>query len=465
MPPAVAAAASAAMTTRLALGDTVSVAVGAFGEEYARSRGASPWRSEHVRDEGKVIGREGNKWKVEFSDAVHLFDRKALWFVCRQEAGDTGKIPEVALIITKVSKVLHRFWGKTRWARARLREVTKHNHGKEIGLYRAKVTRFAGKVMEMARILRLKSDLQQIVVSGDYALQKFTINSAADEGEADGETVLGSRDPVKVILLDEAGFWEPLVQALVVMTPILKLLRLMDGETPCMGKVYPHMKVIRRKLTQSPVTWKAKVLEIHDDRWEYLKSPMHVAASALDPEFIEEDTNDEVMDGLITVTERLALRDELYSRTEQGKSSDGTTINSAEVQARLSKTMLQLGSYQSRQGHFNKDFVINNAKVQPPAEWWNTYGQSISSLASVARCVLNQPVSASAAERNWSVYGKIKSENRTRLRHHKSDKLVYCHEALHLKLKLQKAGYTQSAAKWESDSDSDGSDDEADLMW
>ncbi|KAL1530775.1 hypothetical protein AB1Y20_001673 [Prymnesium parvum] len=92
MPPAVAAAASAAMTTRLALGDTVSVAVGAFGEEYARSRGASPWRSEHVRDEGKVIGREGNKWKVEFSDAVHLFDRKALWFVCRQEAGDTQTV-------------------------------------------------------------------------------------------------------------------------------------------------------------------------------------------------------------------------------------------------------------------------------------------------------------------------------------------------------------------------------------
>ena len=53
--------------------------------------------------------------------------------------------------------------------------------------------------------------------------------------------------------------------------------------------------------------------------------------------------------------------------------------------------------------------------------------------------------------------------NRSRLRHYKADKLVYCHEALHLKQKMQKAGYKQKSVKWESDSDSDDSDDEADL--
>lgn len=52
---------------------------------------------------------------------------------------DIGKIEEVAAVIVKVSKVLNRFWGKSRWPRARLRETTAANHGKEIGLYRAKV--------------------------------------------------------------------------------------------------------------------------------------------------------------------------------------------------------------------------------------------------------------------------------------------------------------------------------------
>jgi hypothetical protein len=40
---------------------------------------------------------------------------------------------------------------------------------------------------------------------------------------------------------------------------------------------------------------------------------------------------------------------------------------------------------------------------------------------------------------------------------------VYCHEALHLQQKLQKAGYNEKVEKWDSDSDSDESDEEADL--
>ena len=41
---------------------------------------------------------------------------------------------------------------------------------------------------------------------------------------------------------------------------------------------------------------------------------------------------------------------------------------------------------------------------------------------------------------------------------------MYCHEALHLKDKLQKAGYEAKMVKWDSDSDSDESDDEKELM-
>ena len=78
--------------------------------------------------------------------------------------------------------------------------------------------------------------------------------------------------------------------------------------------------------------------------------------------------------------------------------------------------------------------------------------------------MLAQPVCASAAERNWSVYGAIKTAARSRLGHAVSDKLVYCHEALHMKQKLQSASYEQRAEKWDTDSDSDESDDENDLM-
>ncbi|KAL1504058.1 hypothetical protein AB1Y20_010468 [Prymnesium parvum] len=56
---------------RFSIGDVVSgVAVGAFGRECARSRGANPWHSEAVRDEGIIVEKVDNKWKVKFADGV-----------------------------------------------------------------------------------------------------------------------------------------------------------------------------------------------------------------------------------------------------------------------------------------------------------------------------------------------------------------------------------------------------------
>ena len=85
--------------------------------------------------------------------------------------------------------------------------------------------------------------------------------------------------------------------------------------------------------------------------------------------------------------------------------------------------------------------------VPPGWSWWATYA-TVSTLVSTprtsprlrahgARRVLAQPVCASAAERNWSVYGMIKQVIKTsargRMGHAVVDKLVYsvlCHEAL-----------------------------------
>ena len=47
-----------------------------------------------------------------------------------------------------------------------------------------------------------------------------------------------------------------------------------------------------------------------------------------------------------------------------------------------------------------------------------------------------------------------------RSQHARGDMLVYCHEALYMQQKLQSASYRQQAAKWDSDSDSDETDEE-----
>ena len=97
--------------------------------------------------------------------------------------------------------------------------------------------------------------------------------------------------------------------------------------------------------------------------------------------------------------------------------------------------------------------------------WWKMYGKHLPLLCKYATCILAQPGAASAAERNWSIYGLIKSDRATRLRPVVADKKVYCHEALALHARLQDAGYRPEAQDWDevgdSDSDSDHSEGEA----
>ena len=74
-------------TTRLKEGDTVSVRVGVFGEEYAKTRvtDRTPWTTETVRDDGEVTGRDGDKWVVTCSDISVKLKRSEIAFVSRPQ--------------------------------------------------------------------------------------------------------------------------------------------------------------------------------------------------------------------------------------------------------------------------------------------------------------------------------------------------------------------------------------------
>ena len=49
-----------------------------------------------------------------------------------------------------------------------------------------------------------------------------------------------------------------------------------------------------------------------------------------------------------------------------------------------------------------------------------------------------------------------------RMAHKTADKLVYCHEAMHVQLRMQDAGWSADVERWESDEDSDQSEEERD---
>ena len=379
---------------------------------------------------------------------------------------DIAKISQVAAVIKKTKKVLNRFWGRKRWCRSKLREVVMRNHKKNLGLYRAAATRFAGVVREMGRMLRLKADLKYVVDLPAYAQQNFRKKRGEGGGDDDDDDTDGEGG-VRAIVLDDAGFWSPMLAALKVLTPIVKLLRLCDGEKPAMGKVYDRMFLLSQKAMEVKVPWATAAAEKIATRWEYLHSFMHGAGYALDPEFLENTMQWDAAttNGVMEMIERICLRDAIMENTEGHTDPQKEITTQSEVVVnKVAQAELELAKYKNHEGILSKPSVLANTKQMPPAQWWDLYGANLPILKRVACSVLDQVVSASGAERNWSVYGRIKHKGRSRLGHEKADKLVYCHEALHLRKKLQKAGFKNKLEKWESDSDSDQSSDEEDYM-
>lgn len=293
-------------------------------------------------------------------------------------------------------------------------------------------------------------------MSAEYAAQK--VQQRADHEGEDGLST-DSFAIAKSILLDDDGFWKDLVVCLRVAMPLIKLLRLLDSNKPVIGKVYDRMfqqgeKLKRMKSTGAP--WIGDVEKIYAERWEYLHSDFHAAAYALDPEFLEytNDLDEATQEGLLRVLEKLSLRDAIFCRlTIQSmlqRSLQWRVKRWCSVSPKLSVNSQHTPP---KSGPFSRNSVQINAKAMDPASWWAMYGKHLPLLSRYATMVLAQVASASACERNWSVYGRI------------SDKLVYAHEALALHNKLLDAHHQPVIEPWDaaSESDSNASTDD-DLM-
>ncbi len=75
---------------------------------------------------------------------------------------------------------------------------------------------------------------------------------------------------------------------------------------------------------------------------------------------------------------------------------------------------------------FSRDTTWTNAAKMGPEEWYETYVRPFHpELALVGMLVLEQVISASSCERNWSAHGHIHSEVRNRLAQATTEVLVY----------------------------------------
>jgi hypothetical protein len=73
-----------------------------------------------------------------------------------------------------------------------------------------------------------------------------------------------------------------------------------------------------------------------------------------------------------------------------------------------------------------------------------------------------QGAAASKAERNWKVYGRIKTPSRARLSHEKADKRVFLYNVLQGKQRTDKSNWTPPLIEWDDASSSEDAADEPD---
>ena len=111
----------------------------------------------------------------------------------------------------------------------------------------------------------------------------------------------------------------------------------------------------------------------------------------------------------MTVFECLCLRDAIMASSDPDRAWREFTTSSPEVVDRVAQVEREFAVYQRREGAFSRPSVLANAKTMEPAAWWSMYGKHLPLLSSIAPKVLAQAAAASAAERNWSVYGQIQT--------------------------------------------------------
>uniref|UniRef100_A0A0D3B9A0 DUF659 domain-containing protein n=2 Tax=Brassica oleracea var. oleracea TaxID=109376 RepID=A0A0D3B9A0_BRAOL len=140
-------------------------------------------------------------------------------------------------------------------------------------LHRPAVTRFATSFITMTQFHLQQANLKKMVTSEEWEKSKWPKEAGARK--------------LKQYILQE-GFWRNIAYALKLTSPLVKVLRMVDGEKkPPMGYIYAAMDRAKETIAKSFKLKKVKyekVFEMIDRRWDcQLHQPLHAAGYFLNP--------------------------------------------------------------------------------------------------------------------------------------------------------------------------------------
>ncbi|KAJ9129249.1 hypothetical protein P3X46_033946 [Hevea brasiliensis] len=240
-------------------------------------------------------------------------------------------------------------------------------------LVRPRITRFVSNYLSLRAIVIQEDNLKHMFSHSEWL---SSIHSRRPDAQV-----------IKSLLFQDR-FWKFAHEAVSVSEPLVKILRIVDGDMPAMGKYMP-------------------IWDIIDQRWNIqLHSPLHAAAAFLNPIFYNPNFKID-----------LRMRNGFQEAMIKMATSDKDKVEITKEHP----------MFINAQGALGTDFAIMGRTMNSPGDWWAAYGYEIPTLQRVAIRILSQPCSSHWCRWNWSTFESIHSKKRNKMELEKLNDLVFVH--------------------------------------
>lgn len=215
---------------------------------------------------------------------------------------------------------------------------------------------------------------------------------------------------IKSLLYSES-FWKSANEVVSVSEPLVKILRIVDGDVPAIAYIYEAVESakIAIKAYYDGVGEKyLPVWEIIDRRWNaQLHSPLYAAAAFLNPSIIyyrNFKIDSRMRNGFLEAMSKMATKDRIKSEITK-----------------------EHPVYLNAQGALGTDFAIMGRTLNAPADWWLAYGYEIPTLQRFAVRIPSQPCSSHWCRWNWPTFESVHAKRRNKIEQEKFNDLVFVH--------------------------------------
>ncbi|KAF5478442.1 hypothetical protein F2P56_005001 [Juglans regia] len=303
---------------------------------------------------------------------------------------DIGKQEWVATVLEE-AKSITRYIYSNAWT---LNMMKKFTCGRE--LIRPRMTRFVTNFLSLRSIVIQEDNLKHMFSHTDW------LSSIYSKG-------LDAQAMKSLLNLDR--FWKYAHEAVSVSEPLVKILRIVEGDMPAMGYIYEgleRVKVAIKTYYKGCEENYMPIWDIIDRRWNMqLHSSLHAAAAFLNPSIFYNPNFK------IDLRMRNGFQEAMLKMATTDKDKMEITKEHP--------------IYINAQGALGTDFAIMGRILNSPGDWWAGYGYEIPTLQKAAIRILSQPCSSHWCRWNWSTFESIHTKKRSRVELEKFNDMVFVH--------------------------------------